>query len=189
MKKVLPLAIALLFIGTFVNAQIEKGSVLLGGNIGFGNSKNENSGIYKQNYLVINPTAGVAVKTNLVAGITVTYGHFKNFADSLTGPQDNTTLGSSIFLRRYFPVAKNFYVFGQGNLGYNHYHSKEENTDYFRDFVSHAVSIDVAPGLAYAVTKRFHLELGLGNLVEVRYETSKLDSWKLKNYKGSCVWL
>ena len=183
MRKLLPLTIASLLITTFVNAQINKGSVLLGGNIGFGNSKNNRNTNYKENYVYLSPVIGVAVKTNLVAGVTVLYSHSKYLNDTLGNKQNNTLAGGSLFLRRYFPVAKNFYVYGQGSVGYSHEHSTQEHLDFFRDDVTNTISLEVAPGLAYAVSKKFHLELGLNNQFAFSYGKDNTEVQEINDAK------
>ena len=113
MRKLLPLTIASLLITTFVNAQINKGSVLLGGNIGFGNSKNNRNTNYKENYVYLSPVIGVAVKTNLVAGVTVLYSHSKYLNDTLGNKQNNTLAGGSFSCAAIFLLQKTFTCMGK----------------------------------------------------------------------------
>jgi Outer membrane protein beta-barrel domain len=174
MKKALLSAVVFIAITTIAQAQIRKGSVLLGGNVGFGNSKNVTNPT-KQTNVFVNPAFGVAVKENLVAGIDVTYNHSETMNNSQDYSTENTTAGSGFFLRRYIPVVKNLYLYGQGSLYYSRGTSKQRGIDYKQDITSNATGLRITPGLAYALSKKFHLELGFNDLLGITYEDTKTE--------------
>lgn len=178
MKKVILFAAVLFFMAATAHAQISKGSVLLGGNIGFGSSKTEaNSREYKQRYLSLSPVVGIAVKPNLVAGVSFTYVHTKYPLDTASrAAYKFDAAGGGFFMRRYFPIARSFYVFGQGSLGYLHSRTEQTSIDNVRVNTSNSIALDVAPGLAYAVSRKFHLELGLNSLLGISYSSDKAET-------------
>src|SRR6476469_734436 len=177
MKKALLLTTILFLFIAATHALITKGSILLGGDVGFGNKKTDKSDLNKQNDFFIRPTIGLAVKDNLVAGILGNYTHTKTTNNASYLTSDNTIAGGGLFLRRYFSVAKNFYLYGEGDLSYN-YNKFIESTgiDSRLDSRINAVTLSLAPGLAYAVSKKFHLELAFNNLVRAGYDKTRTET-------------
>jgi hypothetical protein len=176
MKKLLLTAFFFILIATIAQAQISKGSVLLGGNIGFGSHKNVNNNETKQTHTLINPAVGVAVQQNLVVGFDALYSRSKTTYSTASNSAKNTTTGGGFFVRRYYPVIRNFYLYGQGNLSYNRDASEQHGTNYEQKSTSNTVSLDLAPGLAYALTKKFHLEFGFNDLVGISYGKIKTET-------------
>ena len=86
MKKVLLFAFATLTLTTFTQAQIEKGTVLLGGNLNFGSNKSENitspnNNKYESKHFGITPSIGVAIKPNTILGIQFGYFQGENVSE------------------------------------------------------------------------------------------------------------
>src|SRR5215218_4159663 len=117
MKKTLLLAFSLFLIATVSHAQITKGSVLLGGNIGFGGSKDEYGNQPEVHTFTFNPVLGIAVKENLVTGINIFYNHSKT-TNNMPGKQEAGVTGGGLFVRKYVPLGMKFYLYGQGNINY-----------------------------------------------------------------------
>lgn len=170
-----------------VHAQIRKGSIFLGGGISFGNQKIEMSGSgfgvpsQTTKLTIINPAVGIAIKDNLIIGINLTYSDAKQTVPS----NNNSTLtikqaGGGLFIRKYFPIAERFYLFGEGGLGY--LHQEQEQIDAFgsgsntNSAKGYSINLNLYPGVSYAITKRFFLELGLNNLLAAKYESLTLSS-------------
>src|SRR5687767_4852931 len=86
MKKVLLLTIISISLTSISNAQISKSSVLLGGGVNVNHNKYENTTISKdkthENYTTINPVVGIAVKENLILGVSLSYGRSENTTNS-----------------------------------------------------------------------------------------------------------
>jgi hypothetical protein len=65
-------------------------------------------------------------------------------------------------------------LFGEGQLNFNYGKTEQEpGVGYKSTQKSYGVSLSLAPGIAYAVNRRFHLEAGLSNLVNIGYSKSK----------------
>lgn len=177
MKKLTFLFSVLVFTG-IAKAQIAKGSVLLGGSIGASKYKTEEGSMeQKQRYLVISPSAGIAVKDNLVAGLRLFYGHGENKYNNTFPKQESDAYGIGLFLRRYLTLGKNFYLYGEADAGYSRNKSDEHSgTDSRRIMKTSAVGLDLTPGVAYAVSKGFHLEATINSLASLTYSKSKTEN-------------
>lgn len=182
MKKALHLAIAALFFTAASNAQITKGKTLLGGTVAYYQTTAEyavgNYATGKQHYLTISPSAGKVIRENLVLGLEANfystnqeYGLAPNKTEN-----ESSGYGGNVFLRRYVPLLKNFYFFGQGAVGYSETKSSQtSNSQPYSETKNWSVSASLYPGLAYAITKKFHVEAALNNLALISYSHSKHD--------------
>jgi len=176
MKKIIYLGLVLLLITSLGKAQIHKGSILLGGGINVSTNKIKEVNIdSKSNYLSITPAAGIAIKNNMIVGIGIIYGHSKDYFTSAPTQSESNTYGGEVFLRKYLTLGKSFYLFGQTGF---YYHSNNYNYTYTTGTVSKqndwSIGINIYPGISYAVTKKFHLELGLAQLINLEYSKSKI---------------
>ena len=187
MKKVILFTIISCSLHSISKAQISKGSIFFGGGISINDTKYNNpsgntQGI-KENVLSVTPAIGIAIKENLVAGIKLKYGHSENVYNSSPislSENETTSYGGGIFLRKYLTLGKGFYVFGDGALEY----TKDKTTQNSMNInaptiLSHAeakgwnLGLGFKPGVSYAVSKKFHLEAGLPNLLSLDYGRSK----------------
>lgn len=165
----------------FASAQITKGSVLLGGGLSFGTSKTEfTNNESKQTNYSIGFSAGVAVKQNTIVGGNINFGGSNsknsNGNTSVTSPKNNN-YGAGVFLRKYMPLGKSFYLYGQGGLGYSHSKSVHNTgVDFSSEAKGWNVGLNVTPGIAYALTKKFHLELGFYELAGINYGKSTTEN-------------
>lgn len=161
-------------------AQITQGSKLIGGNFSFGSTKGEYEGSpakIKNTSYNINPSFGIAVKENLIAGINLGYYNNKNHN---TGVQpesktstDRYTVG--VFIRKYKQLGKSdFYLFGEGGAYYNASKQKQESGNMVQvNSKIQNIGINLKPGVAYAVNKWLHLEIGLNDLLDAAYSSRK----------------
>jgi hypothetical protein len=167
-------------------AQINKGSVLLGGSIGFNQIKSKGdasiTSTSKTTTTAISPAVGVALKENLVAGVRFNYTKYKqrNNYDAMTTNYLNTDIknyGGGIFLRGYVPVINRLYVFGEGYASYTidretstqgYYNSKNE-----RKIKGWNTGLSFTPGISYGVSKKLQIEGGFNSLFSVNYAKSK----------------
>lgn len=178
MRKLLLLTTTFIIIAITTHAQIAKGAVFLGGNINTTSNKQTYSGNtneYKQQTINIAPSIGIATTDNQVWGLTINYGHTRT-TNSNT-PEDYTynSYGGGVFYRRYVPLGKNFYLFGEANGGYG-YSKQHQNfipTNIDRTIRTDAVYLGAYPGITYAVRNNFHLEVGLNNLLRMEYSNQK----------------
>ena len=144
------------------HAQIQKGSTLLGGSLNF------NSGNKKGTGFGISGQYGKAYKENTFRGFQLGYNH-----SDQTGSIANVYFGG-IFYRRYVPVIKQFYFFGEVNLNAGYSNSKltpgfsgpsAVNTQ----IISYYGSLSLIPGLSYAVNSKLHLEIVFLSLANLYY--------------------
>ena len=167
-------------------AQINKGSLLLGGSIGFNQIKSKGdmslTSTSKTTTTTISPSIGVAIKENLVFGARFNYMKYKqrNNYDAMTTSYLNTDIknyGGGIFLRGYVPLINRLYVFGEGYASYiidretsiqGYYNSKNE-----RKIKAWSTGLSFTPGISYGVTKKFQIEGGFNSLFSAAYGKSK----------------
>lgn len=167
-------------------AQIGKGSLLVGGGIGFNQFKSKGqssiTGTSKTTTTTISPAVGVAVKENLVIGIRFDYlkSSQKNNYDATATNYLNIDIknyGGGFFLRGYVPVVSRLYVFGEGYASYSneketsiqgYYNSRNE-----RKTKSWSTGLSFTPGISYGVTKKFQIEGGFNSLFSAAYGKSK----------------
>ena len=112
------LILALLLLTTAVSAQVEQGSVIIGGNLSLNTVYQGDIGNTTFN---ISPMAGFFVTNHLVVG-----GRFQIAFTTGDGP-DGRTLGASPMIRYYFNRQSRVCVFGQGSFDW--LSIKNENSD------------------------------------------------------------
>ena len=178
MKKFTLIFITSLFIIATANAQIGKGSIFLGGDLGASNEKTKRNGVetMKQNSLNISPVFGKAIKENLIFGANVTIGLTGSNSSSSGSASDqhNNIYGAGIFLRKYKSLGKSgFSLFLQGNTGFNYNRFKVEQSGFIDERKRYTVGVSAYPGISYSVSKRLQLETGFNNLVSLNYFNEK----------------
>jgi hypothetical protein len=117
------------------------------------------------------------VRENLVTGIQGTFSAQNNTYDNPVQKNKNQTLGGGVFLRKYVPLLKSFYFFGQGTVDYSK--SKTTQTYMGRTYSESqgsGVNLSVYPGFAFALTRKFHMEAGLNNLAVIGYSKSESET-------------
>ncbi|MCU7548615.1 hypothetical protein OCK74_05775 [Chitinophagaceae bacterium LB-8] len=178
MKKILLSLISSVIISSIVHAQIDKGTVLLGGNLYLSKNKSESTDPPSDNYknettnFGITPSVGVAIKPNTIVGIQLGYAHGKSSIEN-SGSDKHESYRTEAFLRKYLTLGKGFYLFAQPGVYYNGYTYEMESSNSKRTIKEWSVGIDLYPGISYALNKRFHLEAGLGNMADLSYGQSK----------------
>jgi hypothetical protein len=165
---------ALLFTTAFLSfaiarSQVNQGSVLVGGNIGFGSGKIEGpsySSSYSSNQVILNPSLGFAIRQNTILGFGINYGHSK-----IEGGFDRTTnlFGGSIFLRKYLPLGKSFNAFGETLAYFDKSEDEEISGSSTFNSKSTVAELSFHPGISYSLTNKFQLEVGINSLAEISY--------------------
>ncbi len=161
-----------LLVTSSISAQINKGAVLIGGNLGFYTQKNEpyNS---KSNSFNISPSVGKVIKDNLVVGIDFSfYGNSTHSLDNLYWTKINS-YGGGIFARKYMVLGKKIYLFGQGNISGSYFTENALSNNQGSDGSGYSVNLGIYPGMSYAVTNKILLEAGLFNLFGIGYSSRK----------------
>ena len=178
MNKILLFIIVFICISCFANAQITKGSLLVGGTLQHATEKVEevrSPDETRNRYLTISPAVGFAVKENLIFGIDLRYGVSKREINSVEN-YNYKNYGAGVFLTRYIPLARNFYFFAEGRAGVS---SLKEVQVYQMPYPTRKVlSVNIAlhPGVSYVINRKFQVEAGLSNFAFIEYNSSKFYS-------------
>lgn len=184
LKVLLPLLFAFTCALT-TQAQISKGAKLFGSSIGYNHVKLNSSNVMqsdiKTTSFVVSPSAGVAVKENLVVGIRLDYSKSTeksqhNYGSS--GTTENKNYGGGFFLRKYVPLVNRLYVFGESNIMYTVNRQKasqqsSSNSGYEIKSKGWSTGLNFTPGISYGVSKKFQIEGGFNSLLNVSYAKSK----------------
>ena len=174
MRTKILLTSAILFCICFsVNAQINKGRILVGGSISYSASKNQSTSGSKFEIFNSNIVIGKVVSDNNVVGAIVSYGYtsgaFYNIVDSYN---------AGIFYRKYKSLLKNLYLFGEMDATYNFskttsgiFSSGSDGTRYR----SNGVSIAFIPAISYLLFKKMQVELLMPNIASLSYSGTRTD--------------
>ncbi len=150
------------------NAQIEKGSKLLGGSLNFNYtdypSATNNPAVTNFN---ISAEFAKAFKNNNFRGFHIGYGN-----GNLGNTKTNSYFGG-LFYRKYISIVKDFFFFGEAdiNLAYGKTASNSIGTpatNLTSNIYSSAISL--RPGLSYAVNPKLHLEVAFSTLASLYYQ-------------------
>ena len=168
------------------NAQIDKGTVLLGGSVNYYSYKSSepyyyNNYEFKSNGNAENIQVGKAIKTNSFAGIILSYYHANNYTTDISPDSNfnkNTTFGAGIFYRKYKKLLKDFYFFSEVSGQYRHGEMEQAgatNVYYSTKVTSNGGTITFTPGISYAVCKNFQMELLMNEVVSTSYIHTKFN--------------
>ncbi len=175
MKKTLLLFAVTLLISFSLQAQIKKGATMFGFDLNAGGSTSKYQAGTLENKtssgsFAVSLLAGKAVKENLFFGAGVSFGTYKNKQGN--SEQTNNNYGASAWSRKYFPVAKAFYVFLNGSLNAT-FGKSESNTNNNGTNSGFSLAVNLTPGISYQVKKTFYLDASIGNIANIYYSHSK----------------
>jgi hypothetical protein len=185
MKKIF-LTTGILFIGLVVSAQIEKGSKLIGGSLGFFSNKSQTITQFEQssNSWSISPQFGWAPEKNKLIVFAI------GFSGSNTVQnQDLKTRNSNpfvgVFYRQYYNLHARwlFYVNTQLLVSFNNQQTKN-GTIITGKANGYNISAGLAPGITYRAGKSIWLEATLSNILNLSYGHSNA-----KNYDQAGVFV
>jgi len=172
MKKRIVLTVIITCTILFSQAQITKGTLLIGGNAGFNSTtiESENNGTTfesKANSFSISPSIGKAFKENTVKGINASFTYSRSVAGNSTD-QYSGLLG--VFIRKYAPLGKGFFIYGQGSVNGNYSVSRVYSSQVNKVALK-AAGIGAAfdAGLSYKISNKVMLEVALGSLASFGY--------------------
>jgi hypothetical protein len=168
-------------LSTTIHAQIKKGSVFLGGDIGGSTQTTKRNGteVNSQDGLTILPLFGKAIRENLIlggeAGFSLYNNKNKDFNPGSNSQQKNNSYQAGVFIRKYKQIGKSgFSMFLQGRLGFNYFRNEFSSSYQATDKTKrYTIGISAYPGISYAVSKRLQLETGFNNLLNLNYFTEK----------------
>lgn len=186
MKSKILLSFAILFFTAITtNAQITEGKYLLGGSFGFSNSNSKNSQTAggESNSLYTNIQLGKVIKDNTVAGVILSYGYSNNGLTNIASAKVNR-YGGGVFYRKYKPIVKDFYFFGEADALYSYSKNKQGILQIGNNSTistNNAGSLSFTPGLSYSIFKRIQMELLMQNVISISYAAVKNET----TYPGS----
>jgi len=172
------LLLSLIFFFSFsivVAAQINKGRSFLGADMAaaINSTKMNGEEVSKSNSFYFAPVFGKVIKENLLLGGTLGYRYQE---DKSTNFLEANTASAGVFLRKYKNLGSSgFYVFAQGGLS-GSLNNSEFTSVSVPDYETRttAIGIDLYPGIAYSVSKRLYLDIGLNNLLMLNFHSTKV---------------
>ena len=177
--KIILLAI-ILFVTIGADAQITKGSHFLGGDVSFASSSyksnipNDNCLYTKSSAINFSPTLGFVVSDNKVLGVRLILSSYKYDYNQSTpiNHGNGNNIGASFFVRKYLPLGKSFYLFGDASAGGQSNYRKDISSnlpDYSHTEKGYSINATIYPGISYQIKKCLFLEIAFNNLVSVGY--------------------
>lgn len=177
-------------ISVSANAQFKKGDILLGGNLGFSTSTSSDTAT--GNSVSVNVTVGKAINESTVFGVNLLYAPFwSNYYFGYNGIALDSYLqndfGVGVFFRKYKSLGKDFFLFGEAgaNFGWTTQSGKDFNDVKVLTASGYSATVNVMPGFAYRVSKKFFLELSIQNLFYAQYSSSKTTIQSIDYNKNS----
>ena len=171
------------FVYSIANAQVKKGDIVLGGNLGYTDQSqtvlSSPPVTTKSTSLSINPSIGKAIRDNLVLGIDFAYMHGTgDQTPAGTGSSSQTENGftAGVFIRRYKPIGAGFSLFGQAEVSGNYSHSNyaaPSSGIVLSRYNDYGFALVLAPGIAYALSRKWQIETSLPNFLSVNYQYNK----------------
>ena len=151
MKQLFILTVFSVFLTMKVNAQIDKGTLLLGGDLNFSSETTTQGNKSKTSTLLrIAPRLGYALNAHFLVGGFLSV----DFRPATGG--SNTTLQVGPFVRYYHPLSFNTYLFGEAAFGYGI--NKTSTTSGADIPATTILDISAGPGISYFVTQSFAVE-------------------------------
>ena len=181
MKKIYFLSPAFFLFFVFTaKAQINKGSVLLGGDINFFTQKTTGNGQANTlNGFSISPSIATAVKNNFLLGGFVSINNYneKNNPFYPFEERKDNGWGTGLFARKYYPLDKGrFSLFLQGTLGYNYMKQFiNRGPDNASTTKTSTVNLNCSPGISFKISKKLQLETGLDQILAIQYSHQQYD--------------
>lgn len=174
MKKTFALFTTVLSV-TISNAQLHKGTILLGGDLVASTYKTKDGASeYTAGGFGLSPVFAVAIKDNKFFGGSLSYGHYESNQPTPFLTSTGNSYGASLFYRYCKPVLSKIYAFVQAGIPF--IHAKNEFTqsqDYYYTEKSFSVGLSVTPGVSVGVLKKMFLEAGFNNVASLNYQHSK----------------
>lgn len=176
-------------------AQIQKGTVMIGGDLSASFNKTKSATplpytVKSQGYN-ISPAIGWAIKDNVILGgrLIASFSSYDQVPNSYSKNKQNA-LGAGVWMRKYFPLGKSFYFFANTDLnGNSNYRKQTDNTVplYYYKETGFSINAFIYPGISYQVKKNFFLDASLNNLVSIGYTKINMEQNNQDgtNYRGS----
>lgn len=186
MKKFCLLTTTLSMALVSVQAQIPKGTKLIGGTINYHRTSEDQTYTYPyqvpnqrkfestQRTFTVNPRVGAFISENLAVGLAAAFNSNKHVSPYYTaagdlGKQVITNKGFSVapFLRYYYMPTENFGVFGELTAGYSYHKGKTraDSSDVYQTTgFSKGGFARITPALVFFPTNKLGVELSFGSI-------------------------
>jgi hypothetical protein len=194
MKKMFTLAFASMIIVT-ANAQFQKGDKVLGFGLNIGQFSNNtisltNTQTNKGFDLGGSFSLAKAKSETRLNGFVLNAGYGKslfkgNNPFSIEQLTENYVAGVGYFMRKYKPLGKNFFVFGEAQGGANFNRQSIRSGAFYSDANRYQAIIGVYPGLAYKWNNRFLFELRFADFASVSYSYTEQKQQNSSQYSRS----
>jgi len=185
------LFVLLCFISFKTNAQIQKQSILLGGQLSYTKNKNQIENLnQKSESGIISISIGKAFKDNKIVGVNLGFTPIRQ--SSYLNNGDTTAIAFNrfdigVFYREYKKLAKDFYFFSQLDGAFVTSNQTEQYKITSGDVKStqRGGFISLTPGISYQVFKKLQFELTIPNILSMQYLVTKINSQnpQVKNSK------
>ncbi|MBN9350147.1 MAG: hypothetical protein J0H55_05625 [Chitinophagaceae bacterium] len=154
---------------SYSRAQVAEGKFLLGGSATFNHTKATNE-IVNMDQRTDNVSADVLVgkfiSSSVAVGLIGQYSHVKSGQSKYNG------FGIGVFGRKYKSLGAKFYLIGQGDVMYLH-SSATAVSGSTNKLLSNGGVLDLFPGVSYALTPKFQMELMIPGFFSMSYITQK----------------
>jgi Outer membrane protein beta-barrel domain len=189
MIKITTVLFAILF-ALQANAQIKKGSILLGGQIAANSNESKEvspgfptpiSQTRTQKSSLVGLNIGTAIKENKIIGLNFNSSVIKEnseFSPNSTSSNKVNQFEIGLFYRQYKKISKDFYFFGQGDIAA--ISGKGTGTNSSSAVIQSSKfsggELTVSAGVSYAVLKKLQIEISLPNLLSLQFSNSSSTS-------------
>lgn len=190
MKKFITLSVIVL-LAFNASAQFKKGNKVLGFGLNIGQSSNNSiSPVITQssNGFGINGSLSFAKASSetRLNGFIVNIGYGKGVSKNSNpvftdGFSESYNAGLGYFMRKYKPLGKNFFVFGEAQAAVN-YNRQILRGSQKLDYDQYQANIGFYPGLAYKWNDRFLLELRFADFAALSYSYTERETDNSKEY-------
>lgn len=175
MKKSLILILSLMLLSISSFAQLQKGNLLLGGNVNFQTSSTESDNLgvaggntSKSNRFSFSPLVGYFFSDRTVLGLKVDYFSSKTENRILAGPTiifENDGIGLGPFVRRYFPIKEWVAFYGQAEVNYGSArHLNTNSSSSSSETKTRSVNFAASLGLSFFPTQWMSIDLSANPL-------------------------
>jgi len=177
MARILLTLFVFLSLSSISNAQLSKGSLLLGGTLSYSGNSGTYTGSDQDSHTgYFNVSLGKAIGESSVFGVNLNYTlyHTSNYYyQGIQGPitYKNNTYSIGIFYRKYKSLGKDFYLFGEAGAGYDGSNLSGTDNSGNKDLsgTGYGGHVNFYPGIDYKISNKFFLEISIPNLFFVQY--------------------
>lgn len=175
------------------NAQITKGSLMLGGSFGANitmestNKLTGSSDVVSKGYTEWNlsPTIGYFISNGFATGLSFEVNSIKiRTATSGNGRYQkhviSNNLGVALFARKYKEIIKNTYFYSEGSLSYVKGSYTDQQANGLTSFedgdkVDYSnIGINITPGISYFISPKLGIDFALNNLLGYNLTTNQI---------------